>query len=98
MTTLKDQTALVTGAGSGLGAAIARALVEAGMKVVVADISREKADKVAHAAGRAPHWRAYIAEEKRRLAEEPSLRASALNSLLNMGSAKKQAQLIRKWV
>ena len=41
----------------------------------------EKVDKVAHDAGRAPHWGAYIAEEKRRLAEEPSLRASALNSL-----------------
>lgn len=49
MTTLKDQTALVTGAGSGLGAAIARALHEAGMKVVVADISRDKAEKIARA-------------------------------------------------
>ncbi|AKJ30606.1 short-chain dehydrogenase [Caldimonas brevitalea] len=55
MTSLENQTALVTGAGSGLGAAIARALSAAGARVVVADINQAAADKIAgelDAAGR----------------------------------------------
>jgi NAD(P)-dependent dehydrogenase (short-subunit alcohol dehydrogenase family) len=44
---LKDQVALVTGAGRGIGEAIARALSEAGATLAVADIDRELADKVA---------------------------------------------------
>lgn len=44
---LKDQVALVTGAGRGIGEAIARALSEAGATLVVADIDRELADNVA---------------------------------------------------
>ena len=37
MTVLNDRLALVTGAGRGLGAAIARGLAEAGARVIVAD-------------------------------------------------------------
>ena len=44
---LKGQTALVTGGGSGLGAATARALAKAGAKVAVLDINEENAKKVA---------------------------------------------------
>jgi len=51
MTVLKDQIALVTGAGAGIGEAIAVALAEAGAHVAVADINeaaaRRTADKVA---------------------------------------------------
>ncbi|WKB54304.1 SDR family oxidoreductase [Eleftheria terrae] len=47
MTSLENQTALVTGAGSGLGAEIARALAAAGARVVVADLDRAKADRIA---------------------------------------------------
>lgn len=47
MDTLKDKTVLVTGAGSGLGAAISRKLVHAQARVVLADID---AGKVAHIA------------------------------------------------
>lgn len=43
----KDKVFLVTGAGSGLGAATARMLVEAGGKVVLADLNREAGDKLA---------------------------------------------------
>eukprot|EP01034_Spumella_vulgaris_P017541 gene17541-22371_t len=44
---IKDKVFLVTGAGSGLGAATARTLVEAGAKVVLADLNREAGEKLA---------------------------------------------------
>lgn len=47
MTSLAQRTALVTGAGSGLGAAIARKLFEAGARVVMADLVPDKAKVVA---------------------------------------------------
>ena len=47
METLEGKTAVVTGAGSGIGAGIARAAAVAGMNVVVADIDQELASAVA---------------------------------------------------
>ncbi|EIZ87082.1 short-chain dehydrogenase/reductase SDR [Methylobacterium sp. GXF4] len=44
---IKDRVYIVTGAGSGLGAAVARSLVAAGASVVVADIAREAGAGVA---------------------------------------------------
>ncbi|MFP5384788.1 MAG: SDR family oxidoreductase [Bacteriovoracia bacterium] len=44
---LLDKVVLVTGGGSGLGAAISKSLARTGMKTVVADVSAEKARKVA---------------------------------------------------
>lgn len=44
---INDKVFLVTGAGSGLGAATARALAEAGAKVVLADLNREAGEKLA---------------------------------------------------
>jgi NAD(P)-dependent dehydrogenase (short-subunit alcohol dehydrogenase family) len=44
---LSDQIALVTGAGSGLGAATASLLAEHGARVVLADINKEAAGEVA---------------------------------------------------
>ena len=46
---IKGKTALVFGAGGGLGGAIARSLGAEGASVVVADINRESADKTASA-------------------------------------------------
>ena len=43
---IKDKVFLVTGAGSGLGAATARMLAEAGAKVVLADLNREAGEKL----------------------------------------------------
>lgn len=47
MNPIEHKTVLVTGAGSGLGAAISRRLVGAGARVVLADINATKASRVA---------------------------------------------------
>jgi len=44
---LKDIAALITGGGSGLGAATARAMAAKGAKVAVFDLSKENAEKIA---------------------------------------------------
>ena len=50
---IKDRTALVLGAGGGLGGAIAAALAAEGARVAVADVSREALDGTAQALRRA---------------------------------------------
>lgn len=47
-TQLLDKVALVTGGGSGLGAAICKSLARCGLKIIVADVNPDKARKVAH--------------------------------------------------
>ncbi|MGB7536055.1 MAG: SDR family NAD(P)-dependent oxidoreductase, partial [Azonexus sp.] len=44
---IRGKVFLVTGAGSGLGAATARMLAEAGAKVILADLNREAGEKLA---------------------------------------------------
>ncbi|TDK23958.1 SDR family oxidoreductase [Arthrobacter crusticola] len=57
MTSLFGRTALITGGGTGLGAAIARALHGAGAEVVVAGRRQEPLQKVAAALGNGASWR-----------------------------------------
>jgi NAD(P)-dependent dehydrogenase (short-subunit alcohol dehydrogenase family) len=47
VTPLAGKVAVVTGGGSGLGAAICRALCEQGVRVVVADLKEQSAQKIA---------------------------------------------------
>src|SRR5262245_27227022 len=47
MENLSDRVAVVTGGASGIGAGIARACAEQGMRVVVADIELAPAQKIA---------------------------------------------------
>jgi NAD(P)-dependent dehydrogenase (short-subunit alcohol dehydrogenase family) len=51
LTSLTDRVAVVTGAGAGVGSAIARRLAEAGASVVVADIDTAAAQRVADELG-----------------------------------------------
>lgn len=44
---LKDKVAIVTGAGQGIGEAVAKGLAEAGAKIVIADLDVERAISVA---------------------------------------------------
>lgn len=48
---IKGQTAIITGGGSGLGAATARYLAKLGAEVFIFDMDRAKAEKVAHEIG-----------------------------------------------
>ena len=48
---VQGQVAIVTGGGSGMGAATARALAQAGAKVAVFDINHAAAQKVADEIG-----------------------------------------------
>ena len=51
LVSLAGRSAVVTGAGRGIGYAIARRLVEAGAYVIVADIDRERASEAANSLG-----------------------------------------------
>ncbi|MGZ5380037.1 MAG: SDR family NAD(P)-dependent oxidoreductase, partial [Mycobacterium sp.] len=48
---VRDATAIVTGAGHGIGRAMAEALAQRGANVVVADINIERAAKIANRIG-----------------------------------------------
>src|SRR6202045_4961890 len=48
MMDISDKTAIVTGAASGIGLAIATALAEAGANVVMADIQKDAVEEAAH--------------------------------------------------
>src|SRR5690349_17564884 len=50
---LKDNIAIVTGAGSGMGEAIAHTYAREGAKVAVLDVNEQAANKVASAIGNA---------------------------------------------
>ncbi len=64
---LKDQTALVTGGGSGIGKATARLLAENGAAVMVADLledgARATAEAINSAGGRALHVRCDVSKQ-----------------------------------
>ena len=47
MKDLAGRTAVITGGGSGLGAAMARTFAAEGMRIVVADIAHDQAESVA---------------------------------------------------
>lgn len=76
MMEISGRTAVITGAGSGIGRAIALALSAEGANVAVADIEREAAEAVtadiAELGGRASAHRTDVADldEVRRLADE----------------------------
>lgn len=83
---VRDKKALVTGAGAGLGAAIARTLARHGAKVAVSDIDFERAAQVAaeieaeHGAGTARPFRLDVRDESQWI-DVVSQAASAMQGL-----------------
>ena len=53
---IKDHVFLVTGAASGLGAAVARLVAQQGGSVLIADVNREAGESLAHELGSSAHF------------------------------------------
>lgn len=87
--TLSGRLALVTGAGRGNGAAIARGLAEAGARVIVTDVdldaARAIADSIVKAGGEARGHALDVTDEEgcRKLAEDISLLVGPIRILVN---------------
>lgn len=95
MTSLTGRTALVTGGGTGLGAAIARALHDAGAEVVVAGRRQEPLQEVASGLGDGARWRIVDVADPASVDQlEKSLRGTEVSILVNnAGIAGPVAQL-----
>ncbi|MCQ4079174.1 SDR family oxidoreductase [Streptomyces sp. RB6PN25] len=94
MFSLQDRSALVTGAGNGIGAAVAKAFARAGATVVVTDIDKDAAASVAQeiteAGGRAESAVVDVrnAEQAAQAAEQAAdLNGGVLNILVNNAGA-----------
>jgi 3-oxoacyl-[acyl-carrier protein] reductase len=89
MTDLSGRTALVTGAGGGIGAAVSRALSAAGARVLVTDIDGDAAAAVAESIGENGHSFAFDVRDSGGAAEAVKLAApgGVLNILVNNAGA-----------
>ena len=82
---LAGRRAIVTGAASGIGRAIAEALAGAGARVVLADLNAEQGEAVAAALEGCAFERADVAsrEDCRRLVDRAALRLGGVDILVN---------------
>ena len=84
MRRLADRVALITGAGSGIGAATARRLADEGALVIVADIDDERAGKVAaEIGGVAVHMDVRLTESVSDAVAEGEAAAGPIDILVN---------------
>jgi 3-oxoacyl-[acyl-carrier protein] reductase len=96
---LKNKVALVTGAGQGLGAAIAHAFAKQGAQVAVADINAEAANKVAaeicQAGGSAHGYSCNVADRAQvdAMAAEITQRFARIDILVNNAGIIRPAML-----
>ncbi len=96
---LNDCAALVTGAGEGIGRAVALALAAAGASVVVNDLNPDRADRVADeitaAGGRAIPWQADVSNrfQAASMIEAGRDAFGKLNILVNAAGVEKHSAL-----
>ena len=80
----ENKVAVITGAGSGIGAALAKGFINQGMRVVVADIVQAQAEQVASALGENALARQVD------VADSEQVQALAVNALAARGQANHQ--------
>ncbi|MEW5890482.1 MAG: 3-oxoacyl-ACP reductase FabG [Pseudomonadota bacterium] len=96
---LKDRVALITGAGQGIGAAIARAYAAHGAQVAVVDVNTEAADRSAAAVraegGAAQGFACNVAarEQVQRMVQEVLARFGRIDILVNNAGITRPAML-----
>ena len=78
---LQDRRVLVTGAARGLGEALARALVEAGARVVLSDVLHERGQALARELGGAARYQAMDLSDAASIRSGVAAAASALGGL-----------------
>lgn len=77
---MKGKTALITGAGSGIGRATALAFANAGANVVVADVDHAGGDETVRAIGRTPGTGLFVAADVSRRADVEMLIDTAVKT------------------
>ncbi|WP_027930245.1 SDR family NAD(P)-dependent oxidoreductase [Amycolatopsis thermoflava] len=81
---LDDRSALVTGAGGGIGAAVARAFAAAGARVLVTDIDEQAAKATADGIGDAAEYRALDVRDSAAAAEAAKQAAALADGKLHI--------------
>ncbi|MEU0463578.1 MULTISPECIES: SDR family NAD(P)-dependent oxidoreductase [Amycolatopsis] len=81
---LDDRSALVTGAGGGIGAAVARAFAAAGARVLVTDIDEQAAKVTAESIGDAAEYRALDVRDAAAAAEAAQQAAALTGGTLHI--------------
>ncbi|ROS32071.1 SDR family NAD(P)-dependent oxidoreductase [Amycolatopsis thermoflava] len=81
---LDDRSALVTGAGGGIGAAVARAFAAAGARVLVTDIDEQAAKATADSIGDAAEYRALDVRDSAAAAEAAKQAAALADGKLHI--------------
>ncbi len=100
MGSLEGRAAVTTGAGSGIGCAVARALAREGAAVCVADIdergARATADAIARAGGRAQFLRADVsrADDARQMIEKAAATFGRIDILVNNAGLQHVAPIV----
>ena len=88
---LKDKVAIITGAGSGIGAESARRFVEEGARVLIADMQDDKGQAIADELGDAA---VFLHVD---VSQEQHVEAAVAEAVAHVGKARHHLQQRRLW-